>query len=464
MVKNEPSTDEYTLETLKEMRQIAEFSTDGIYVVDTEGITIFVNLAYEKITGYNRKELIGQHMGDLINRGYFDQSVSLLVLEQERQISILQQIGNDKEVIVTGNPVWGRQGEIKMVVTSVRDVTELNRMTRELKKSRSLHEIQKNRYLTNEDHEMIFNSQEMHRIYEQAMTIAPFPTSIIITGSSGVGKEVLANLIHYQSDRKAHPFIKVNCGAIPESLMESELFGYEYGAFTNARKDGKVGLFELADKGTILLDEIAEMPMPVQVSLLRVLQEKMIRRVGGTKSISVDLRVIAATNKDLHNMVRQGLFREDLFYRIAVVEIEIPSLKNRKQDIRPLIEHYLGYYCKRFRLNKQLTETCFDYLERYSWPGNIRELRNVMENIVVATSADLISLEHLPLPIRTQSQFAMEEFEDIRGLKSEVEKFERVIIQKALSENSSLRKAAHQLRIDHSTLIKKMKRLNLQNP
>ncbi|PWI56714.1 sigma-54 interaction domain-containing protein [Sulfoacidibacillus thermotolerans] len=439
-----------------EMAQIAEFSTDGIYVVDGRGITLYVNSAYEKMTGYNRTELIGQHMRDLMNRGYFDQSVSLLVLEQKREISIVQRIGKDKEVVVTGNPVRDSHGEILMVVTSVRDVTELNRMARELKKYQ---------YSTNDDLEMIFESNEMQRIYEQAMTIAPFPTSVILTGASGVGKEVLANFIHNQSDRKEQAFIKINCGAIPESLLETELFGYENGAFTNARKEGKVGLIELANKGTLLLDEISEMSMPVQVSLLRVLQEKKVRRVGGTKSIPIDVRIIAASNKDLHKMVKQGQFREDLFYRIAVIEIAIPSLKDRKKDIRPLIDHYLTYYCKRFRLDKQLTEECYDYLERYAWPGNIRELRNVVENIVVATSSHCITPEHLPLPIRNQSEtdvVAKSNLSD--GLKSEVERYERIVIQKALEKHGSIRQAAHHLKIDHSTLIKKMKKLCIEKP
>lgn len=273
----------------KQMETIIEFSTDGIYVVDQNGITIMVNSAYETITGFRREELIGKHMYDLVKKGYFDQSVSLLVLQQKKRISILQKIGGKKDVIVTGNPVFNEQGDIEMVVTSVRDISQLIQMKAELEKAKSFSKMNHHRYTFSVDgsnEQIVFRSSAMKQIFDKVQQIAPYPTTVLLTGPSGVGKEVIANLIHHLSPRKDKPFIKVNCGAIPEALLESELFGYEKGAFTGARQDGKIGLLELADKGTIMLDEIGEMPLSLQVKLLRVLQEKQVQRIGSHKTKS----------------------------------------------------------------------------------------------------------------------------------------------------------------------------------
>lgn len=440
----------------KQMETIIEFSTDGIYVVDQNGITIMVNSAYEAITGFRREELVGKHMYDLVKKGYFDQSVSLLVLQQKKRISILQKIGGKKDVIVTGNPVFNEQGDIEMVVTSVRDISQLIQMKAELEKAKSFSKMNHHRYTFSVDgsnEQIVFRSSAMKQIFDKVQQIAPYPTTVLLTGPSGVGKEVIANLIHHLSPRKDKPFIKVNCGAIPEALLESELFGYEKGAFTGARQDGKIGLLELADKGTIMLDEIGEMPLSLQVKLLRVLQEKQVQRIGSHKTKKLDVRIIAATNRNLKELISQGKFREDLYYRLQVIEMYIPPLAERPEDIEPLLDHYFSFYCKLYRIDKHLSPKTKEILQRYHWPGNVRELKNLVENMVVSVPSQLIEPHDLPLHIydQTAATFPL-------TLKERVEQFERRLIYEAIEKHSSLRKAAQQLGIDHSTLVKKLKK------
>lgn len=445
----------------KQMEQIIEFSTDGIYVVDQTGKTLFVNAAYEDITGFCREELIGNHMVDLIKKGYLDQSVSLLVLKEKRKISILQKIGGKKDVIVTGNPVFDKGHEIQMVVTSVRDITHLNKLTDELEKAKTFSGLNQNRYTFStdgSDENVIFQSAEMKKIIHKVKQVAPFPTSILLLGPSGAGKEVIANLIHHVSDRKDMPFIKVNCGAIPEQLLESELFGYEKGAFTGARQDGKIGLLELAHKGTVLLDEVGELPLTLQVKLLRVLQEKQIQRVGGTEVKKLDIRIISATNKHLKELVEQGKFREDLYYRLQVVELHIPPLSERPEDVQILIDHFFSYFCKLYNVKKQLSPETKPILQSYRWPGNVRELKNLVESMIVSVPSLTIEAVDLPPHIRTHRYQTAS-----LTLKQRIEQFEQRIVKDALRENSSIRKAAEALGVDHSTLVKKMKKWELSS-
>ncbi|TBL78562.1 sigma-54 interaction domain-containing protein [Paenibacillus thalictri] len=449
---------EHYISLLKQLDSIVEFSTDGIYVVDRYGKTLMVNTAYEQITGFTRQELVGRHMADLTEEGYFDQSVSLLVLEQKKQISLIQKINRKKEVIVTGNPVFDSDGHISMVVTSVRDITQLNEMKQELNKAKSFSQIQNHRYtlmFDGQEHSIVFRGDKMRRIYEQIRQIAPFPTSIMISGPSGAGKEVIANLIHHMSDRKDQPFIKVNCAAIPEALLESELFGYEAGAFTGAQKEGRIGLLELADKGTILLDEIGEMPLPLQVKLLRVLQEKQVQRIGSSKVRKLDIRILSATNRDLRERIQAGQFREDLYYRLLVVELQIPPLSERPEDVAALIDHFFQYYCKAYRIDKQLSEETRHLLNGYHWPGNVRELRNLIENLIVSVPSTVIETHHLPRHIYESGLP-----DNLSSLKARLEEFEKRAVREALEKHGSIRKAALALGLDHSTLVKKMKRWN----
>lgn len=442
---------------LRQFESIIEFSTDGLYVVDKEGTTIYVNSAYEEMTGFPRSELIGRHMKDLMREGYIDQSVSLLVLKEKERMSILQKIGGKKDVIVTGSPVFDENQEIELVVTSVRDITQLNDLRSELDRAKTFSELNQNRYslqLKGVADKVVFRSKEMGVIYKKVKQVAPYPTSILLTGESGVGKEVVANLIHYESDRKDKPFIKVNCGAIPEHLLESELFGYESGAFTGARKEGKIGLLELAQGGTVMLDEVGEMPVPLQVKLLRVLQESEFYRIGGNQPIKLDIRIISATNKQLLEEIEKGSFREDFYYRLQVIEISIPPLADRVHDIEVLVDHFFSYFCSKYHIEKRMTKETRSALLTYRWPGNVRELKNMIESLVVSVPTISIEPHHLPVHI---TDYRIKGSEPL-SLKERVGSFEKRIILDTIQQHPSLRSAAKELRIDHSTLVKKMKR------
>lgn len=274
-----------------------------------------------------------------------------------------------------------------------------------------------------------------------------------------MGKEEVAKYIHKNSKRCNKHFIKVNCGAIPENLIESELFGYEKGAFTGANKEGKIGLFEVADEGTIFLDEVGELPLDMQVKLLRVLQEKEIERVGGVKPIKIDVRILAATNRNLEEMVSKKLFREDLYYRLNVVPIEIPPLRERKKDIVPLVEHFLSELNKKYNLSKRFTSVAMQSLLQYNWPGNVRELKNIVERVVIMSSNDVILKSDLP--INNTFNLLEEEIGSIDeevNLKEIVERFELKFINKAFENYKNVRDAAKYLGMDPSTFVRKRKK------
>lgn len=433
------------------LTNIIDYLSEGVYVVDKDGITILVNSAYEKLSGLRREQLMGRHMADLEKEGVINESVSLVVLKEKRPISLLQQINDTVDLAVKGNPIFDNKGEIQHVVTIVNDVTMLNSASRKLLKAESMLNLQNNGYTVNQkqfDHQLIFKSKKMREMYQLILQVAKYPTSILITGPTGSGKEVISNTIHVLSEQSDGPFIKVNCGAIPDNLMESEFFGYEPGSFTDAKKEGKLGLLELAHCGTLLLDEIGEMPMSLQVKLLRVLQEKKVQRMGSVINREANFRLICSTNKNLQQLINDNLFREDLYYRIGVLEMEVPPLSERKEDVEELIKTFFDYYCEKYKLEKMITEEAFNTLVQYNWPGNVRELKNLIENLIVSIPGDTIDCAQLPGHL-FQNDLAPS------NLKQIVAKYEIQIIKETLSRYTSLRKAAKELGIHHTTLLKK---------
>lgn len=304
----------------------------------------------------------------------------------------------------------------------------------------------------------------MNELGSKIEKYAKVEAPVLLTGESGVGKEVVTDLIHQLSDRKDTLLLKINCGAIPDFLLESELFGYDEGAFSGARKGGKIGFFELADNGTVLLDEIGDMPMPLQVKILRFVQSQEFYRVGGKKLIKVNTRIIAATNKNLEEMVETRQFREDLFYRLQVLTIHIPSLRERPGDIVPLALHFLDKYNKKYGMVKVFSPEIFAVLNRYSWKGNIRELENQIERLVVTTDSDVIHSDTLPMTIREEAL--------ARGIRTDEvsiplyqdakEVFEKSYLKQALGMYGSTRKTAEKIGVDHSTLVKKAARYGLE--
>ncbi|HHY47068.1 MAG TPA: sigma 54-interacting transcriptional regulator [Firmicutes bacterium] len=321
-----------------------------------------------------------------------------------------------------------------------------------------LKDVSKDKVREEEQARIVAYSAEMGKILQVAARVSRVNTTVLILGESGVGKEVIARFIYRMSDRKDGPFVKVNCGAIPETLLESELFGYETGAFTGARKTGKPGLIEMASGGVFFLDEVCELPPGLQVKLLQVLQERQVTRLGGTRPIKVDVRILAATNRDIHKMVKEGSFRSDLFYRLNVVPIVVPPLRDRKDDIIPLLYHFLDKLCRRYGMCKSVSEDVKEALVNYDWPGNVRELENLVERLVVTAEKDEITLDDLPDYLRSCSvdRTAPVVVSDVVPLKDAVEEVERQIIEKAVSRYHNTYKIAEVLGINQSTVVRKI--------
>jgi PAS domain S-box-containing protein len=449
----------------KELEALIDSSYDGIYVTDGHGYTLRVNSAYERITGVHRSEVIGKHMGELEKLGLYSQSVTLLVLKQKKTITIMQRIRHKKDVLVTGNPIFAENGEIAFVVTNVRDITELNKLRDELAKTKQLSQRYYNELselrMQHKPEDIIAHSPAMNQILRLVFRVAKVDTTTLITGESGVGKEPIARLIHEKSNRKHGPFITINCGAIPDNLLESELFGYEPGAFSGAKKEGKPGLFEVAETGTLLLDEIADLPLHLQVKLLRVLQEKEVLHVGGVKPIKINVRIIASTNRNLIEMVDNGHFREDLYYRLNIVPIYIPPLRERTEEIIPLAYHFLKKYNQKYAMNKSLNPETIKYLLCYHWPGNVRELENTIERLVVVTESNTIMPTSLPTAIRKKITAPNPQISinTIMPFKQAVAELETKLIDLAYKKYQNINEVAKALGVHRTTIIRKRNKL-----
>jgi len=451
----------------QELQDIIESSYDGIWITDGEGYTLHVNSAYERISGLKKEELLGRHMQELVDKGYFSDSVTLHVLKNKERATIIHEIRKTgKRALITGNPIFNEAGKIVRVVTNVRDITELIQLKQALEDKEKLAARYQNELVQlrsqRVQEEYVVESQQMRHIYDLATWVSQVDSTVLILGESGVGKEVVAQLIVRSSDRRDEPYIKVNCGAIPDNLLESELFGYEKGSFTGADKKGKPGMFELAHKGTILLDEVSEIPLNLQVKLLRVIQEQEVMRVGSTKPMKLDVRIIAATNRDLEERVRLGEFREDLFYRLNVIPIIVPPLRERKEDIPPLIEHFLRKFNAKYRLNKEIPHAVIDRLVTYHWPGNVRELQNIVERLVVLSREDEVGLEALPLQLNAACEEVRQLHADVSEempLKEALFELEKKLVLRALQKYGTTRKAADALGVDQSTVVRKVQRI-----
>ncbi|SNR97552.1 PAS domain S-box-containing protein [Anaerovirgula multivorans] len=436
--------------TIEMLNDIIENLSDGIYLTDGEGTTLRVNRTYEKMAGLKEKELIGKNMKDLVKEGYFSESASLQVMRIKAPATVMYTVKTGKKLLAKGVPVFDDEGNIKLIVNNVWDLTEIYNL-----ESQTLNQEMP---FDKKDKDFVFHSEAMDKVVELALKASKVNSNILILGESGVGKDVIAKLIHDASSCRGG-FIKINCAAIPEHLLESELFGYEQGSFTGAKKEGKPGMFELADKGTIFLDEIAELPIHLQAKLLRVIQEKEVIRIGGTKQISIDTRVIAATNRDLEEMVRKGSFREDLFYRINVVPIKIPPLRERKEDIIPLIHYFTNVFNKEYHFDKRFTQGTLDLFYRYGWKGNVRELQNVVERLIVVTDKKIVEEEDVVEILNLKNIGGI----SAKGgnLKEAVKQLEIKLIKDALKIHRSTRGAAKKLGIDQSTLVRKIKKYKL---
>jgi len=436
----------------EELNTVIEYSADGFIVADEAGNIIKANQASCNILGIPDSNIIGKHVNWLIEKGYNTESVIMKVLKSKKKESLAKKINNGKEVLSTGTPIFDENGNIYHVVSNLRDLTELNRVSFELNKA--MLELEQYR-MENLSDNIIYRSSEMVINVEKAIKVAKFDSTVMLLGESGVGKEVLAKIIYSSSKRSKGPFVKINCAAIPYNLFESELFGYEGGTFTGGSKEGRLGLLELANNGTAFLDEIGEMPLDMQVKLLRVLQEREILRVGGRKQIKLDIRIIAATNRNLEEMVKKGRFRDDLYWRLNVVSIQIPPLRKRREDITALIYHFLQNFNRKYNTNKTITASVITRMVEYNWPGNIRELENTIERMLVLSTGNTIDLDFSLWFDSDQNKIEKWATLNYWEVMNETEK--RLITQ-VYNDCKSTRKAAKILGIDQSTIVKKLKK------
>lgn len=456
-----------------DFREIGDHLYDGIYLTDGEGKTLYVNKAYTRITEIQPEEVLGKYVADLERAGIFKNAVTMEVIKRKMQVNAMgESLRNGIKMLITGSPVFDKTGQVKNVVVIDREITDLLAMKAELERSQlQMKAVEKDKVKTVQEVEhlrkqqlsegIVGSSAEIERIIAQIQQVAGLDATILITGETGTGKEVVANEVYLRSKRKDGPFIKVNCAAIPGNLLEAELFGYEKGAFTGAN-NSKIGLFELADKGTLLLDEIGELPLELQAKLLRVIQHKEITRIGGGKPVKLDVRIISATNCELKELVKQGKFREDLYYRLHVFPINIPPLRVRRRDIGDLVGHYLAMYNAKYGKRAVILEEGLGVLEQYAWPGNARELQNVIERLVIITETDsAIDAGQISGILNIEPPYMGLLHKEL-GLKEIVESVERKTIEKVLQSCGSTRKAAKVLKIDQSTIVKKAKRLGIR--
>lgn len=456
---------EYVKNLNKDLQAILSSIYDQIIVVDDKGVLLrhSGNLMKDFIHT-DRTDLVGINLMELEGEGSFFSSIVKMVIERKKKISVTQETFAGKTFLAVGNPVFNEHGKLERIVIALRDITEnlmlkeeLRHIRKESEKYKKELENLRNRRGYNFNQQLVYGSEKIEKLMKYIKKISNVSSTVLLTGESGVGKEVFARVIHEMGPRRNKPFIKVNCGAIPEALLESELFGYEKGAFTGASSSGKQGFFQLADNGIMFLDEIGELPLNLQVKLLRVLQEREVMPVGGTKIEKIDVQILAATNKDLEKMVDAKQFREDLFYRLNVLPVHIPSLRERPEDIPYLSLHFLQIFNQKYDRNNQLSQDALDLLESYSWPGNVRELQNIIERLSVTAEDELIGAGQI-LPMLKKSakvDASGTSVPTILPLKDAIQKVEENLIEMAMNRYNTTLKAAEVLGVSQSTVSRK---------
>lgn len=447
---------------LDKIKDIFDALDIGVHILDDKGVTVLYNQTCEEIEGISSSWIVGREMKRLVSDGVYSESIALEVIENNKKVAKTQKV-NDKYIFSTGVPIY-EDDELINVVVSVMDMTSLENLKFKFNDLKNTNMIIQNELdilnaMDGQRDPIISKSKEIEKMKVLSLRVAKVDSTVLIEGESGVGKGLFSKYIHENSNRKNGPFIKVDCSALPESLIESELFGYEEGAFTGARKDGKVGLIQLAEGGTLFLDEIGELPMNLQVKLLSVIEDKIFQKVGGTKMISIDTRIITATNKNLYDMVEEGSFRSDLYYRLKVVPIKIPPLRERKADIVPLIDYFIKQLNDYYNYNKTISSSAMKLLIDYNWPGNVRELENNIERLVVTTQSDIIEEEDV-LSGDIGKVRSMEVDEN-KSFKENVYNYERVLLEDYINRTNDIHELSEKTGLEVSTLRKKAKKLGI---
>ncbi len=455
--------------------QIWDAFKEGICITDAQGTILHLNRRHSELTGIPREKLIGRPAVEFVRLGVLDVVLNPEVVETKQPATLVQTISaNGRKVILEGYPVFDERGEVALCITFIRDVTTLSELREQLLLQKELLETFQHLSTAGGAHDLlkktpkIFFSAAMQKMYLETCTVAETDASVLLLGETGVGKDVVARRIHELSNRKDKPFIKVDCGSIPDNLIETELFGYAAGTFSGGAKQGKIGLIEAADGGTLFLDEIGELPINVQTCLLRFLQDREIVRVGSTAVRQVDVRIIAATNKNLEHAVARGEFRTDLYYRLKVAVISIPPLRDRQADILLLARMFLDFYSNKYRRNLALSEEAEQILRAYKWPGNVRELENLVQGLAVTCKKGLITARDLPITgvhIKPARQNASNEKAiDLEGktFKEVMKNLENKVLVAAMQRYGSITEVAKQLQVDRSTIFRKVKQLEKQ--
>lgn len=446
----------------KDIFGLIENSHDALCVADGNSRIILLNRAFEKVMGLSVQEMVGKTIRGIVEAGITDTAATVQVLKSHKEETVIINTSTGKQVLSTGVPVYDNDNRIHRIFSNLRNVADLIGHGEEFGSlapcQHPLH-FKRLHVKRSAGTGIVTRNELMKRLIELTLRLAQVDSSVLITGETGVGKDLFAKLLHEASSRfSTGKFITVNCGAIPENLMESELFGYESGAFTGADKKGKPGLIELAEHGTLFLDEIGDLPFNLQSKLLLVLQDRIVTRVGSTRSRKVNVRIVAATNKDLEKMVTEGNFRADLFYRLNVVPIMIPPLRQRRNDIPLLLRHFssplghAGPFCVTF------SEEVLETLSNYSWPGNVRELMNLVEYLMVASPFPTVHVDNIPKKYLPTGVQTTKDYSAWPSLKSAVEQFESDLVEWAVQRSNTREEAAHRLGISLSSLNRRLRK------
>lgn len=443
-----------------QLKTIVDSSYDGIIICDDQGEILRCNPAVERILGLSAPELVGKPFRELVERGLFTNNIIQMVKKESGPANILERPYADHSLLITGNPVVDEEGEISKIVINIRDMSELLILREALEESKQLSEKYQSEIVelkNNIDPEfnLIVRSPAMEQVLELAQRVSKVDAPVVLIGENGVGKEEIARFVHQHSERKGFPFLKVNCGSVPEELLAQELFGGK------SRSGKKSGLLERGHLGTLFLEEIEQMPLSLQSKLLRVMQDKEFVPDEGQQALAADVRIIVSTGKPLKELVDKGTFREDLFFRLNVVPIKIPALRERREDIIPLIHFFLKQNNKRYSLEKELASDSVELMLAYSWPGNVREMANIIERLVVTAEGKVIKAKEVNFVLfeRAQDPERMVSVAGVIPLKTAIDEVEHQLVSLAMEKYGTTVKAAEALGVNQSTVVRKLKKL-----
>lgn len=450
--------------------QFLDAFKEGICISDVDGTIIHLNKRHGEITGIAREQMIGRSAMEFVHKGVLNVVLNPEVIKSGKPVTRVQSVSNGRQVILEGNPVFDRQGKVVLCITFIRDVTMLAELREQLTVQKELLDAFQQLSNVGEDQALsrktpkIFTSNAMLKLYGEVNTIAETDATVLLLGETGVGKDVIARRIHSLSSRKNRAFIKVDCGSIPENLIETELFGYAAGTFSGGSKAGKIGLIEAAAGGTLFLDEIGELPMSMQTRLLRFLQDWEIMRVGSTTPKQIDVRIVAATNKNLERAIARGEFRSDLYYRLKVAVMTIPPLRDRQADILPLARMFLEFYANKYHRKMAFSEEAEQVLLDYKWPGNVRELENLVQGLAVTCKNTVIRPSDIPItgvgkPVTVARNESCSIDLDGKTYKEIMKELENKVLSAALERYGSITEVAKHFQVDRSTIFRKVKEL-----